>query len=1175
MRSQAQITIYSLNDVVTSATAPASPYLGQLWVDTSKTPPVTMVWNGSAWEEQNGTATIRSTIKTIEEKEASLESNLNGLTSTVSSVTKRVELVESDLGEAQETILDIQTDISELEQTASSIALRVSANEEDISELVVTASGLTTRVTSAEGSITSLKTSVSGLTTRVSSAEGDISTIEQNVSSITTRVVSAEGSITTLKTSVSGLTTRVSNTEGEVSSLEQSVSSITTRITNAEGDISDLTTDLSSITARVKTAEGNITSLSATVSGISTRVTAAEGNISSLEQNVSSITTQVATNRGNISTLSQTVDTISTKVETNRGNISTLTQTVDSVEIQLETNRGNISTLTTSVSGIATRVTNAEGDISSIEQNLSSVTTRVSTAEGNITTLTTSVNGIKTRMTTAEGNISALEQDLDSITTRVSTAEGDISTIEQNVTSVTTRISSAEGNITTLTTGLNSVKTRMTTAEGDISTLEQTTSELSAKVTTKVDEEGGSTESFGWKLTSDGFYLYSGYSTVMSVTSAGLALSGTITATGGTIGGFTIGSTAIYKTKTSYNSSTAGVYLGTDGIGLGTGKFYVTSAGYLYSTSGSIGGFTISTSAIYKTKTSYSSSTAGVYLGTTGIGLGAGTFYVSSAGYLYSTSGKIGGFSISSSYISLTKITYSDSNEGVYLGTAGIGLGAGTFYVTAAGYLYATNANITGTITATSGSISELTVDGYLYFGNNSSYYINANYNDTSYYIYLPGFRVDDASGAVFSGKLSAPSGTIGGFTISTSAIYKTKTSYSSTTAGVYIGTTGIGLGAGTFYVTSAGYLYATNASITGTINATSGYFENCEIGESCYIYGYVYCYGAEEIKFYGSKRSVTYDTYIGGYGIASEIASTISGTTYYSYSYVRPLGMILVPNSYSTYANDGMIFGVMQAYNYKTENLLAGVSFYYGNDGTYLTSECLFRCCDCTIIDAIYSSGYGEVYWGNINFTNYLSSDWYVSGSSGYISSVYVSSTTYAALYGIWYIYSSLRFGTSTSSYQLYIDKDQVTFRYNNSQIGDIECYSTYVDFQGTFKTNGNSWISSSDRKAKNHIDAFSNAYSVLFDNLKPRIYRYNVGTSGRYHSGFVVQDVLEAMKVAGLTTQDFAAVCALGDPNDEDTEWGLRYEELISLNTWEIQKLKARVAELEKILSEKENKK
>lgn len=141
--------------------------------------------------------------------------------------------------------------------------------------------------------------------------------------------------------------------------------------------------------------------------------------------------------------------------------------------------------------------------------------------------------------------------------------------------------------------------------------------------------------------------------------------------------------------------------------------------------------------------------------------------------------------------------------------------------------------SVVGAIDATSGSIGNLTIDGYLRFGGNTSYYISANYSDSNYYINLPGFRVDNASSAVFSGRLSAPSGTIGGFTISTSKIYKTKTTYSDSNTGVYIGTDGIGLGAGTFYVTSAGFLHATNADITGTINCSSGTIGGFTIGAS------------------------------------------------------------------------------------------------------------------------------------------------------------------------------------------------------------------------------------------------------------------------------------------------------------------------------------------------------
>lgn len=193
-------------------------------------------------------------------------------------------------------------------------------------------------------------------------------------------------------------------------------------------------------------------------------------------------------------------------------------------------------------------------------------------------TFTQTANAISARVTTNENNISALTISTNKIESRVSTAEGNISSVTQSVSKLTTRVS---------------------TAEGDISSLEQTTTSLSATVASKVSSSGGTSSSFGWSLTSSGFYLYSNSKTVMSVTKSGLSVSGSITATSGTIGGFTIASTKLYKTKTAYNNTTAGVYLGTDGIGLGAGTFYVTSAGYLYATSGKIGGMSLTASQMY------------------------------------------------------------------------------------------------------------------------------------------------------------------------------------------------------------------------------------------------------------------------------------------------------------------------------------------------------------------------------------------------------------------------------------------------------------------------------------------------------------------------------------------------------------------------------------------------
>ena len=102
------------------------------------------------------------------------------------------------------------------------------------------------------------------------------------------------------------------------------------------------------------------------------------------------------------------------------------------------------------------------------------------------------------------------------------------------------------------------------------------------------------------------------------------------------------------------------------------------------------------------------------------------------------------------------------------------------------------------------------------------------------------------------------------------------------------------------------------------------------------------------------------------------------------------------------------------------------------------------------------------------------------------------------------------------------------------------------------------------SDRNVKNSISDIDD-YDVVFDNLKPCRYKYNHGTSDRYHTGFIAQEVVSAVESAGLTTQDFAAVIHLEQPDENGCEWLLRRDEFVALNTWQIQKLKKRVAELE----------
>lgn len=110
-----------------------------------------------------------------------------------------------------------------------------------------------------------------------------------------------------------------------------------------------------------------------------------------------------------------------------------------------------------------------------------------------------------------------------------------------------------------------------------------TLSVQATEIAAKVSQTGGSntTDSFSWSLTATGHAWYAnGSSTpVFRIDKDGAYVNGEIRATKGAIGGFTIGSKAIYNNISSFGGTqTTGVYLGTDGIQLGQ-KFKVDTSG--------------------------------------------------------------------------------------------------------------------------------------------------------------------------------------------------------------------------------------------------------------------------------------------------------------------------------------------------------------------------------------------------------------------------------------------------------------------------------------------------------------------------------------------------------------------------------------------------------------------
>lgn len=158
-----------------------------------------------------------------------------------------------------------------------------------------------------------------------------------------------------------------------------------------------------------------------------------------------------------------------------------------------------------------------------------------------------------------------------------------------------------------------------------------------------------------------------------------LSVNGHIEADSGKIGGlngFTITSGAIYSGSHSYyNRNNDGIYIGTDYIGLGSGgQIYFSSSGM-----GRIGNWYINANSIYSSGASYGSS--GMYFGTSGLSI-SNKFKVSSSGYLTATgveitgeisasSGSIGGWDIESGSLYRGSDSFG-SSAGMYMGSSGL-----------------------------------------------------------------------------------------------------------------------------------------------------------------------------------------------------------------------------------------------------------------------------------------------------------------------------------------------------------------------------------------------------------------------------------------------------------------------------------------------------------------------
>ncbi len=372
------------------------------------------------------------------------------------------------------------------------------------------------------------------------------------------------------------------------------------------------------------------------------------------------------------------------------------------------------------------------------------------------------------------------------------------------------------------------------------------------------------------------------------------------------------------------------------------------------------------------------------------------------------------------------------------------------------------------------------------------------------------------------------------------------------------------------FFLTEDGQLSATSARIKGHIEADTGYFGGLDIAEnsiSCkesdlafdlkegiiksnklQLTGYFQTESIMAQKISGRSESSPYlflegsATTVDTVTVSASSVVTTAGTTNWlgsiktegtvtvTITATKALAMERTFTVSATYNDDGRTTSKSKTVTIRANNKTATVTFAH----LYAWSR--------TVSD----SGASHTY----NYTGTFSS-----------VGVSPSSFTQPSSSGVGAITSSASFVPGSGTLSL----GAIDNPWNSLYAASIFIKAGYIG--NAYSTTGT--IITSDFKKKNTVQDMDERYSTFFDKLRAVTFKLNDGTSGRTHIGLIAPELKSAAETSGITMQELAAYCSwIEDDNNETC--GIRYEELISLNINQIQKLKSRVAELERIIAE-----
>ena len=808
-----------------------------------------------------------SITQTASEIRAEVKDINDGLSSTISQTAEQIRAEVKDVNDnltssITQTASQIRLEVSDMDdrltssitQTADSIRSEVSDMDERLtSSITQTATDIRSEVKDINDNLTSSITQTAkDIRSEVSELDKKVSSVTQSADQIKAEVKDLEENLT------SSITQTAKDIRAEVKDINDNLTSnITQTAKDIRAEVSDLNNNLTSsitqtakdIRSEVKDINDNLTSsITQTASDIRSEVKDINDNLtSSITQTASDIRSEVSDLDKNLSSkIDQTAKDINLKVADNTKNISSLIDiTAEGVYID-----SNGSLVDINGEGVTIKATDITLDASNIHlEGYTTINQGFSIdKEGNMTAKDGKFSG-----TITSTNINS-----STITGTTVTGGKIIGTVIQNAETNPTFSVSAEGVITGAaikggSIGIGGSKYDAFTVDND----------GNCKISKGSISIGGN-----FVVGTNGILTATGANFTGSI-NAGSSITGT------DINGGTITGTTIKNTNNTFSIDGNGNISG--GSITIKDNFKVTSDGKLTAKNASFtgninSGSTITGATIKNTSGTFQVDADGNIKGAaiTGSSVSGGTItgatiQNSSGSFKVDGNGNVKGASISGSSISggtITGATIQNSDGsfkvdangnvkgaaisgGTIKGTAisggSLSIGDG-FSVNTSGVLTATGANITGTITSTNGKIGGYTIGEHKLTATNVGMCSNSNVEwafwaganagaDAPFHVGHNGYlyasnatitgNITATSGS-FTGTITARQGEIGGFTINETTLKGTNVGLCSSTgewafwAGASTG------GASAFHVGHDGKLYSSSANISGSISGST-----------------------------------------------------------------------------------------------------------------------------------------------------------------------------------------------------------------------------------------------------------------------------------------------------------------------------------------------------------------